>query len=83
MNLSTVRTSTGAQAALFGGAAALVSGYGAASPTMTDRARLTSAGMAGIFAAASVATKFHVWAGINAGVLAGTLGALALTHARD
>lgn len=63
-----------------GAAAAGLSLYGASDPDMSDRARIVTIGMAGVFGVASAASGFKVWAAINAGVAAGTLGGMALAH---
>jgi hypothetical protein len=47
---------------------------------MSDRARLTTAGMAGIFGVASAMSGFKVWAAINAGVAAGAIAAIGVDH---
>jgi hypothetical protein len=64
----------------FGAAAAGLSFYGASAPDMSDRARIVTAGMAGVFGAASALSGFKVWAAINVGVAAGTLAALGADH---
>lgn len=68
--------------ALFGTAAAGVTLFGASDPAMNDRARLTTAGMAGIFGAASAMSGFRVWSAINAGVVAGAIAAIGVDHLR-
>jgi hypothetical protein len=70
-----------AQAGLLGAAAAGVTLYGSGDPAMTDRTRIVTAGMATIFGVASALSGFKVWAGINVGVVAGTLGGMVLAHA--
>lgn len=66
-----------------GAAAAGLSLYGASDPGMSDRARIVTTGMATVFGVASAASGFKVWAAINAGVAAGTLGGMAVAHAGD
>jgi hypothetical protein len=76
MQVPSIRT----QSLLFGAAAAGVTMFGASAPGMSDRARLTTAGMAGIFGVASAMSGFKVWAAINAGVAAGAIAAIGVDH---
>ncbi|MCW2923069.1 MAG: hypothetical protein JWM98_473 [Thermoleophilia bacterium] len=68
------------QAGLFGLAAAGVSLYASADPKASDRTRIATAGMAGIFGLASAMGGFHVWAAINAGAVVGTLAGIPLAR---
>lgn len=72
--------SLNAQMAIFGIAGAAVSLYGASDPALSDRSRITTAGIAGVFGLASAMAGFKVWAAINGGIIAGTLGGIALSR---
>lgn len=79
MMMPSVRT----QIALFSTAAAGLSLYGASQPGMSDRTRLVTAGMAGIFGAASAMSGFKVWAAINAGAAIGTLATIPMMRMKN
>lgn len=72
-----------AQIAIFSTAAAGLSVYGATQSGMSDRTRLVTAGMAGIFSAASAMSGFKLWAAINAGAAIGTLASIPIMHFKN